>query len=434
MVAKPPIKSEQRRSIWQRFLSIFRASPENPTTSLANPASWLTALFGPTSKAGVKVTAESVIGMTAMWRAINILAETIASLPFEVIEHKKNGDIDLATDHSVYNLINSEPNPLYTSFTYRHTSMVHACLFGNWVSIIERNQKDNRPSRLHIVDARKVTPVLIDSKETNLGELFYKVEGHDKTYHSRDVIHVPNLSFSGLGGLNVLATHTDNFGMGLANRDYINTYYKNGSMLGGWIEHPTMLSDDQYNRLKGSFRMEYGGTSGSGSTPVLEAGSKYHQIDANLQDAQSINFAKFNVEDISRITGVPVHMLQSLDRATFNNIEQLSLEFAMYTIRPWVKRIEQEFNRKIFRESEKGRFKVRLNMDSLLRGDFKTRMEGYKILFNMGVLNRNEIRQREKWNAIPGGDRRYMQVNMGWIEEDGSIVNPNTKQTQSTEQ
>lgn len=427
MVAeKRHINSDQRPpGLWRRFLSLFRASPESGATSLSKPSTWFTALFGPTSKSGVQVTPKSVISLTAMWRAVNILSETIASLPFEVIEQLPGGDIRIATEHPIYQVINVEPNQLYTSFTYRHTSMAHACIHGNWISVLNRNARTNQVSSLTIVDASKVEPVIIRNEETGADELFYRVKYMDKTFPASDVIHIPNLSFSGIAGLNPMSIHQDNFGMGLAGRDYINTYFKNGTMIGGWIEYPDTLEDQQYNRMKSSFRLEYGGADNAGTTPILEGGAKYHKINASLGDAQSIEAQKFNIEDISRITGVPVHMLQSLDRATFNNIEQLSLEFATYTIRPWVKRIEQEFNRKIFREQDKGRYKVRLNMDALLRADSEGRANMYKTLWGMGAISVNEIRRMEKMNSVENGDMRFIPLNMAHITPDGQITNPN---------
>ena len=385
-------------------------------TSLSNPsASLLSALTGPGSQSGAEVTAESVISITSMWRAIDLLGGTTGSLPFEVIEQSPDGNITIAKTHPLYRVINLDPNPLYTSFTYRHTSMVHACLFGNWISRIVYDSKRN-VKNLIIVDPREVE----QSINKDSGDLFYEIGG--KKYPSHEIIHIPNLSFSGLTGFSILDIHKNNFGLGLSNREYMNTYYKNGTMISGVLEHPENLTDEQYKRLKQSFQIEYGGSENRGKTPILEGGTKFKQTNASMGDSQSISTQKLSLSDVARITGVPPHMLASMDAATFNNIESLSLEFAMYTIRPWVKRIEQEFNRKIFKTTDQGKYKVRLNMDAIMRGNTEARAEFYRVLWGMGAINRDEIRAREKLNKIPGGDVYYVPMNMSPVGEDGQPV------------
>jgi HK97 family phage portal protein len=403
-------------NIFTRFRNLFRVSPENPSTSLSNPAPWLSSLFGTKSSSGQEITPTSVISLPAIWRAIDILGSTIGSLPFEVISEGEDGNISIEKTHPVSKIINVAPSKHYTSFTYRHTSMLHAVLFGDWISLIVRDTQSNYPKRLVILDPDKV------EIRTTKDDIFYKIsEGEYKgEYPSEDIIHIPNLSFNGIKGLNVMRVMADTFGMGLSSREYVNTYHKSGSMIAGVIETDQTLTDIQYQNLKQSFQLEYGGVTGSGKTPLLEGGAKYKQINANLSDSRTIDTMKFNLNDIARITGIPPHMLADLERSTNNNIEQQSLELAQYTIRPWVKRIEQEYNRKIFRSNEIGKYKVRLNMDAMLRGDTETRANLYRTLWGIGAISINEIRTREKLNPVAGGDARYIPLNTSPVDDNGN--------------
>lgn len=401
-----------------------RNSPERPGTSLSNPASWLTALFGKASKAGVDVNADTAITVTAFWRAISILAESIAGMPFEVQEVDDNGNTIPRRTHPLAYLIDSEPNHLYTSFTFRHTMMVHACMFGNAYAKMHFGD-DGRVRKLTILDARHMDIVVGPS-----GEVYYIYSNGKKkeTLKHDEIIHICGLSMSGIAGLNIIDTHKDNLGTGIAARDYGANFFKNGAHLSGYIKYPTKLNQEGFDRVKRGWDSNYAGPENSGSTAVLDQGSEFIPLNMGPQDAGLIPTQKFNVEDVARITGVPMHMLQALDRATFNNIEQLSLEFAKYTVRPWVKRWEQEFNRKIFREDEKRRFRVRLNMDAFMRADTEARAEYFNKAIQNGWMSINEVRKHEKLYPIEGGDKHFIQLNMTTI--DSEMPNPPTDAVQ----
>ena len=280
-------------------------------------------------------------------------------------------------------------------------------IWGNSYALILRDKKTQYAEQLVIIHPDNVT-VLRDKRN-----VYYQIQDgiYDGFYMSDDVIHISGTSMDGVQGLNVIKTMADAFGLGLASREYAATYHKKGTMIAGWVEFPEKMKPEQYRRLKNSFRMEYSGAENAGSTPVLEGGGKYHNVTASLGDSQSIETMRFNIADISRATGVPMHMLSELDRSTNNNIEQQSLELGIYTIRPWVKRFEQEYNRKIFKTAEVGFLKTRMNMESLLRADSASRAELYKSLFSISAITVNEIRKQENLPAVPGGEYRFAPLN-----------------------
>ena len=125
-----------------------------------------------------------------------------------------------------------------------------------------------------------------------------------------------------------------------------------------------------------------------------------------------VDVQKFSIQDVARIFGVPSHLLNDLDRATFNNIEQLSLEFAKYTLRPWAERMEQEFDRKVFYEAEKVEYRTHINLNGFLRGDTESQANRYRTMIQNGIMSINEVRKEEKLNPVDGGDTHFIQLNM----------------------
>lgn len=409
-----------------RRIFTFRASPNSGSTSLANPSTWLTALFAPLSKSGVQVSTESVVGITAVWRAINVLADSISSIPFEVVETQDDDSVRRRRDHPLNYILSEEPSQLYTSFTFRHTLIAHTLLTGNGYAYIDR-QGNGRPRQFLLLDPTRHT---IKPIVGSTGELFYKVTGLQTNFPfreklegelipARDMIHIQNMTLNGITGLDVIDTHRDNYGFGLASRDLGNFYMKNRAHLGGYIRHPQTLGDTAYNRLKSSWNKAFAGVAKAGETAILEEGAEYVPISVDLQKAQMLDSQKFSIEDVSRIFGVPQHLLSSLDRATFNNIEQLSYEFAVFSVRPWVERFEAEFSRKCFLESERGRVRARLDMNAFLRGDTESRANYMQKLFMSGVLSINDIRRAEGFNPIDGGDRHFVPLNMVPLDQAG---------------
>ena len=132
-------------------------------------------------------------------------------------------------------------------------------------------------------------------------------------------------------------------------------------------------------------------------------------------EAQFLETRKFQVSEICRIFRVPPHLIGDLEHATFSNIEHQSISFGVHTIRPWLVRIEQALNRQLFPEKEKGCFYAQFNMDGLMRGDYKSRMEGYAIARQNGWMSANDIRELENMNPIPdedGGNEYLVNGNM----------------------
>jgi HK97 family phage portal protein len=235
-----------------------------------------------------------------------------------------------------------------------------------------------------------------------------------KILQSYEILHIPALSTNGYSGISPVRAHMHSIGLGMAATEFGATFFGNGSNLAGVLEHPGKISDEAIDRLREQWHSKYGGVDNSHKTAVLADGIKYNRIGVPPNEAQFLETRQFQIEDIARIYNVPPHKIKHLHRSTYNNIEQQNIEFAQDTIRPWVKKIEEELDRKLFRTDERGKYFTRFNIDGLLRGDYKTRMEGHYRMFQMGAINPDEIRKLEGMPPRPDGkgDQYYVPVNM----------------------
>lgn len=390
---------------------------EKRSTTYRNPAPYLIA----ESTSGVLVSEQATVGITAIWRGLSIIASSIGSMPKHVVEEDDNGNISMRKSHPLYYIINSEPHPYYTSFDFFAALMYQTILRGNGIALINRSARSQRPTSFRLIENKDVISILPGTGDKG-DMVFYKIKGFDAPIPHTEIIHIKNTTANGVEGLDVLKIHFDNFGLDLASRNTASTFYKNGAQLSGILTTDQVIAPEQRESMEKSWNAKYSGAGASGKTPVLTGGLKYQSIAASPADAQLLDSRQFNVYEAARIIGISPHLLFALDRANFSNIETLSLEFAKYTLSHWVNRLEEEFNRKIFRQSERGRVKVNLNMDAFMRGDAKARGEYIQNLILSGVITVNEARRMEGINSVEGGNVRMVPLNMVLVDEEGNII------------
>jgi len=394
-----------------------QGSIEDPRTSLRNPAQWLSNLFGTKGRNGQVVNMDTAITVSAMWACWRIISETVASLSLEVLE-SNNGEIRQATEHPLYNLLSHEPSPLYTSFTWRETMQLHALAHGTAYARIIRNGL-GQIVELRFIPSTDVE-VIVPKGEN---EPVYRVKGENKTYTLTDIIAIPVMALNGIAGTDMLTVAREILSEAIAASEFGANYLGNGAMLSGIITYEGELTPEQRQNLKSSWKRNYEGAKNSGSTALLEYGMKYTPISGTAEDANLLEMRQFYVTEVARIYNVPPHMIGDLERSTNNNIEQQSIDFVRYTIRPYIKRWEQELNRKLFMPSERNRYYVRFNLDSLLRGDTEARAEYYNKLFHVGALSPNDIRKLENMNPIPDGDQYFRPMNFQPIDQQDTMLN-----------
>ena len=388
------------------FSGLFRARDEPNTTDAVSAAQ--TFYFG-TSGSGKSVTARSAIQVSTVYACVRVIAETVASLPLHVYEVTDKGSTK-AKEHPLYRLLHDEPNSEMTSFVWREAMLTHLLLWGNSYSQIIRN------GRGHILGLYPLLPDRMEVDRDSAGTLTYTyslASGQTVRLRPEDVLHIPGLGFDGVMGYSPIALEKNAIGLGIAAEEYGSKFFSNGATPSGVLTHPNTVKDPK--KLRESWNAAYGGSANSGKVAILEENMKFERISMPNNEAQFLETRKFQVSEICRIYRVPPHLIGDLEHATFSNIEHQSISFGVHTIRPWLVRIEQALNRQLFPEKEKGCFYAQFNMDGLMRGDYKSRMEGYAIARQNGWMSANDIRELENMNPIPdedGGNEYLVNGNM----------------------
>ena len=351
--------------------------------------------FGSTAS-GKTVNERTAMQTTAVYSCVRILAETIAGLPLHTYRYTDNGK-EKAIDHPLYYLLHSEPNPEMTSFVFRETLMSHLLLWGNAYAQIIRD------GRGKVLALYPLMPDRMTVDRTENGQLFYSYikDGVQYPLRSDEVLHIPGLGFDGIVGYSPIAMAKNAIGMAIATEEYGAKFFANGANPGGVLEHPGVVKDPA--RVRDSWNAVYQGSANAHRVAVLEEGMKFQSIGIPPEQAQFIATRKFQLNEIARIFRIPPHMIGDLEKSSFSNIEQQSLEFVMYTLDPWVIRFEQSIQRSLFSESEKKTYFTKFNVNSLLRGDYSSRMAGYAVGRQNGWLSANDIRELEDMNKLPAG-------------------------------
>lgn len=394
------------------FARIFRSSPENPSTSLSNPAAWLTGLFG-TSKTGVQVSEDNALTFSAVYAAVRIISETIASIPLNV--YQADGETRVkAVGHPVQDLLAKAPNSVSSTFTFREAMASNLVLHGNAYAKIEMNAA-GRPTALIPLNPMKVEVKVVD------GEKVY-VFDKKHTYLDYEILHFVGLSFNGLTGKSPLSMAREAVAIGLAAQEYGARFYSNGANAGGVITAPGRLNTEVVKRLRESWNRAQSGNSNSHSTAILEEGMKYEKIGLDPEAAQFLQSRKFQVNEIARIFRIPPSYLADLENSsTRANTEQQAIQFVRDCITPYVRRMEVELNRKLFREDEPNLYAY-FTMEGLMRGDQKARYEAYATARQWGWLSVNDIRDLENLNPVEGGDIYLQPLNMVQSGQDDTNV------------
>jgi HK97 family phage portal protein len=396
MLAIPGLNTRKRRAAETRDSA--------KTSTLKEPEAWLLRSFG---ASGVSVNADSALSIATVYACVRILAESVASLPLKLYR-KANGTRDEVMDHPLNWLVKNEPNEYQTSFEFREQLQGHLGMRGNAYARLYRDPFGEviQIEPLHPADVQVL-------KNEDTGRLIYRHKG--TTYGAYDILHIKGLTTNGLIGLSPVTVLRETFGLALSSQKHGLRTFENNATPGGVIETPGTMTPEQVSKLREEWDKHHKGVANSGRPAILYGGMKFAGVGFNSRDAQFLESRKFDVEEIARAYRIPLHLLQSTEKSTSwgSGIEQQNIGFIEYTLRPWLVRWEQALNRVLLTEDMKrGGYYFKFNLDALLRGDFKTRMEGWRTGIETGMFSINEAREKEDWNPIgPEGDVHYRPLN-----------------------
>ena len=404
------------------FTGLFR-SRDKPKNGIGGGWSFL---FGSTPS-GKVVNERTAMQTSAVYACVRILAESVAGLPLHVYERTEDGGKNTKPTHPIYRLLHDEPNHEMTSFVFRETLMSHLLLWGNAYAQIIRDGR-GYPAAIY-----PLLPDRMSVERNNAGNIVYTYQsdkGVVKLTHE-NVLHIPGLGFDGLVGYSPIAMAKNAVGMSIATEEYGSKFFANGANPGGVLQHPGTVKDIQ--RVKDSWNTGYQGSGNAHKIALLEEGMKFQQVGIPPEQAQFLETRKFQINEIARIFRVPPHMVGDLEKSSFSNIEQQSLEFVKYTLDPWVVRWEQSFQQALLLPSEKAKYFIKFNLDGLLRGDYQSRMQGYSIGIQNGFLSVNDVRSWEDMNLLTdaeGGNLHVLNGNMVKLADVGAAYKP--KETEDT--
>ena len=401
------------------FSRLFH-SRDTPKNSYDSPS--YTYFFG-RSTAGKSVNDRTAMQQIAVYACVRVLSEGIAQLPLHIYEYTDKGK-ERVPKHPLYFLLHDQPNPEMTSFVFRETLMAHLLIYGNAYAQIIRN------GRCDVMGLYPLMPDKIKADRDERNRLIYKYSRYDEQnpnfreqgeiiLPAEQVLHIPGLGFDGLVGYSPIAMAKNAIGLAVACDEYGASFFANGASPSAVLEHPGVIKNPV--RVREAWHRAYG-SGNAHKTAILEEGMKYTPISIPNNEAQFLETRKFQIEEIARLYRVPLHMIGDLDHATFSNIEQMSMEFVMYTLSPWLSRWEQAMMKALLSDSEKGRYFIKFNVEGLLRGDYASRMSGYATARQNGWMSANDIRELEDMNLIPdeeGGNLYLVNGSMSRLSDAG---------------
>lgn len=383
---------------------------EAKVTGSADGAGWRGFLGTARTSAGVPVTHETAFAIPILQNCVTLLAESIAQLPCEVFERGENGQRTPATAHPAYDVLRYQPNPFQTPYERVELMQCAAGLRGNGYSFIDRRD-DGNIAALWPLDPDKVQVL-------KGGDLlpYYRVGNVADPLPMRHIHHVRWHSRNGYEGLSPVRLHAETLGLSQALSKFTSTSFANGATVAGVIERPkevaAIKAQTEIDRITDQWGGKFSGVDNAKKVALLQEGMTFKPVSMNNVDAEIVSLLKLSGVNIARIYKIPLPMVNDLDKANYNTIEQLLIHLVVFALLPWVKRHEQAMARDFLLPQDRAKFFIEFNLSGLLRGDQKSRYESYAIGRQWGWLSVNDIRRLENLPPIEGGNVYLQPLNM----------------------
>lgn len=360
-------------------------------------------------------TPKSALTLAAFYNGVDQLSNDIAKLPKAVFI--KDGDKRKKhTQHPLNYLIATEPNELMTAFDFWKLVIVYVILKGNCYVEIVRGPATGIEESLIIRDIN-------DGDVFKTGDqLYYRYKS--RILDSSSVLHFKAFSLDGILGVSVIRFAAHNLGINLDAQKYASDIYSDKGIGYGVIESDKAIHKDTQKILSDAFSVKLSEKS-KFKVPFLDEGLKYKPISITPEEAQFLEMNKHAVTEIARWLNIAPHKLKDLTNANYSNIQAQSIEHVQDSLLPWITRIEQELNRKMFDRIDDGILYVKLNEKVLLRGDLNARQAFYSVMVYTGVMTRNEVRALEDLDPLDGLDEPLTPVNMELL---GFMIDKNKKE------
>jgi HK97 family phage portal protein len=385
-----PEQERERRS-WQGF-------DIDPSRSQRNPS-------------GIRITPDTALQSTTVLACVRVLGESVASLPCNLFRKTKDGGKELATEHPLFEVLNSAPNSWQTAYEYFEQMMLHVTLHGNAYSYIKSGKKG------FATELIPLHPTRVQVERLPNGRLRYtysQEHGKQVVYPQDKIVHLRWLSDDGVTGMVPVQLSQDAIALSRACEIHGSAFFGNGAMPGICLETDQVLDQSSATALRENWERMHRSSNNAFRTAVLMGGLKAHELGSSNSDSQFLETRRMQVEEICRIFRCPPHLVGDLSRSSFSNIEQQSIDFLQHTLQPWLTRIQACLGRDVVIDND---LFVEFDPRQLLRGDVSARASYYTTMWNLGVTSINELRAWESLNPIPEGDARFIQLNMQTLDE-----------------
>ena len=361
--------------------------------------------------------------LSAVYRCTEVISDSVAQLPLEPYRIDSDGCKIKFTSHPTYNLLNREPNKNMSKFTFLKTMVVSMLLTGNAYALIERDEKGNAKA-LYYIPTELVTIL----KPQNITDtISYSITGMKNVVEDCNMIHILNFTSDGYEGVSTLTYARKTLGLAMDAEANAEGFFKGGANVAGILKSNAPLTTKQKESLKSSWNSAFNGNTGTpNGVAVLDADLDFQSVTVNPSDAQLLETRQFNVIDICRFFGVSPVKAFDLTKSSYNTIEQMQLAFLTDTLQPLLEKFEGEFQRKLYKPSEKDNVVVRFSTAPLLRADKQSQANYYNTLFQMGVMTINEIRQELDLPHLENGNTSFVQVNVQTLKTATSDKPDNT--------
>lgn len=367
------------------------------------------------AEAGVPVGPVAAENLSAAFASVQLIAQTIASLPLIVYRRAADGSRTEAPQHAVARLFSGDVNEHQTRSDFLETMQAALLWHGNAYAEIIRDGA-GLPARL--VPLQPALVSVIRASGNHQGRrLRYDVtdlDGGTRRLLAEEVLHIRDRSDDGLVGKSRLQRAREAFGTAIATERHAASTFRNGVRLSGVLSHPDQIGNEASENIRRSFVENYGGSGNAGSVAVLEEGLKWQSISVAPEQSELLESRKFTVESVCRLFGVPPQLIGATQASNYANMTEASRHFARFCVVPWCTRWEQALARALFSEADRASHEIELNVDELLRGDPLQRAQTWRVLREIGAVSANEVRREEGWNprADAGGDEFLSPMNM----------------------
>lgn len=368
---------------------------------------------GKQTSSGEMISPESAFSnIGTVFECVVIRANSMAKLPLQLYKRTKDGKIR-DKKHNLWYLLEKRPNKWQTPSQFKSYIEVSKLLWGNaYIKMVF-----DYTGSITSLEPLEPSKVYVFKNKNNDYFYQYTNEGETEIFAEDEIIHIPYISLNGKVGKAPLEVARENAGNLQAINKFEGGFYKNGTLTTGVLESPSMLNKDAKEKIKAEWASLYGGVNNAGSIAVLDAGFNYKPITIPLKDIEFIASRKMNKAEIATIFDVPLYMLNDMDNAKFNNVEQQNLRYLSDVLQPSITAIEEEFNYKAFTISESKKYYVKYNLNTALRADSKTRSEYYDKMIGKGLMTINEARNLEDLDSIGEmGDKHYFSLNFTTID------------------